>query len=150
MRLHELLLSPWITCPNPADTFASSPCSLRKSHLRASSKNPAKQVGLNLSNHLDIKKLGRMSPSLLPLGQNAAPCPSTTAGPIHCRPQGCLGVHGLGCPERRCPGLSQLQMGAQTQVRLARAYSHLDFMMLQPGEAESCKVTSKENIRYQG
>lgn len=97
-----------------------------------------------------FQKLWRTSPSLhlvLPPGQNAAPCPGTAAGPSRCLPQGCLGAHGLSCPEHRCPGLSRLQMGAQTQVRFARANSHLDFMMLQPGDADSCKVTSKENIR---
>lgn len=58
MRLHELLLSPWITHTYPSRPFASSLYSLHKSHLCASfskKNNPTKQVALNLFKSLDFK-----------------------------------------------------------------------------------------------
>lgn len=119
-------------------------------------KKTAKQVVLNVFKYLDFKRFqssGELRPSLhllLPLGQNTAPCPGAAVGPSCCLPQGCRGVHGLGCSQHQCPGLSQLRTGAPTQARFARAKSHLDFMLLQLGDQDRCKVTSKENIRYRG
>ena len=137
-RPHEPLLSQWIMHPNPTHIFSSSPHSLHKSHkfmcIFFFQKNPTKQGILNLFKYLDFRK-------------DPCTCCYQLAKTLHLAPVGRPGVDGLSCPQHHCPGPSWLQRGAQTQ---ARANSPLDFMMLQPGDAESCKVTSKENIRHQG
>lgn len=114
VRLHELLLSQWITHSYPAHTFASSLYSLHKSHLCVSfskkkkNKTPNQTVcfePLQTPGFQMISELWRTE---------SIPSPAATPWPKHCTlPRHCCRF--LPLPSSRLPGCTRPQR-PQTSV----------------------------------